>query len=129
MINTLIVDDESLARRGLELRLAGEQDIHICGQCGNGREAIAAVREKQPDLVFLDIQMPGLDGFETLKAFAGPQMPLVVFVTAYADYAVKAFEANALDYLLKPIDDLRLARALRRVPSLVTSPVTRAWGL
>ncbi len=115
MINTLIVDDESLARRGLELRLAGEQDIHICGQCGNGREAIAAVREKQPDLVFLDIQMPGLDGFETLKAFAGPQMPLVVFVTAYADYAVKAFEANALDYLLKPIDDLRLARALRRV--------------
>ncbi len=115
MIRTLIVDDEELARRGLELRLAAESDIQICGQCGNGREALVAVREQQPDLVFLDIQMPGLDGFETLKAMAGRHMPLVVFVTAFADYAVKAFEANALDYLLKPIDDLRLARALRRV--------------
>ncbi len=115
MIRTLIVDDESLARRGLELRLQGERDIQICGQCGNGREALVAVRERRPDLVFLDIQMPGIDGFETLRQMAGPKMPLVVFVTAFAEYAVKAFEANALDYLLKPIDDLRLARALRRV--------------
>ncbi|MDJ0654590.1 MAG: LytTR family DNA-binding domain-containing protein [Xanthomonadales bacterium] len=115
MIRALIVDDEALARRGLEIRLASYPDIEICGESRNGREAIDATRTLRPDLVFLDIQMPGMDGFETLQELAGPEMPLVIFVTAYSDYAIKAFEANALDYLLKPIDDQRLNHAVERV--------------
>lgn len=114
-LRALIVDDEELARRGLELRLAKEPNIAICGQSRNGREAVKHVRELQPDIVFLDIQMPGMDGFETLRAFAGTHMPAVVFVTAFAEHAIRAFEANALDYLLKPIDDRRLRRAVQRV--------------
>ena len=115
MIKTLIVDDEPLARRGLELRLAGEPDIRIVGQCGNGNEALQAISEHAPDLVFLDVQMPGLDGFATLSAIPVEQMPMVVFVTAYDHYAIRAFEASAIDYLLKPIDDSRLAQSLHRV--------------
>jgi len=115
MINTLLVDDEPLARRGLELRLAAEPDVRIVGQCGNGEEALAAIGAQAPDLVFLDVQMPGLDGFATLRAIPASQMPMVVFVTAYDHYAIRAFEASAVDYLLKPIDDSRLAQALHRV--------------
>jgi two-component system LytT family response regulator len=114
-IRTLIVDDEPLARRGLELRLAGEPDVEIVRQCGNGAEAVKAVAELQPDLMFLDVQMPGLDGFAALRAIPASQLPLVVFVTAYDHYAIRAFEASAVDYLLKPIDDSRLAQALYRV--------------
>ena len=114
ILRALIVDDEKLARRGLEIRLHMVPDIEICAQSRNGREAIRAVREHKPDIVFLDIQMPGMDGFETLRELAGPDMPVVIFVTAFADYAIKAFEANALDYLLKPIDDRRLKKALQR---------------
>ncbi len=114
-LRALIVDDEELARRGLELRLQSDQDIEICGQSRNGREAVEHVRELKPDIVFLDIQMPGMDGFETLRAFAGADMPAVIFVTAFAEHAIRAFEANALDYLLKPIDDRRLKRAIERV--------------
>ena len=114
-IRTLIVDDEPLARRGLELRLASESDIAIVGQCNNGEDAVRAVGELQPDLMFLDVQMPGLDGFGALRAIPASQLPLVVFVTAYDHYAIKAFEASAVDYLLKPIDDSRLAQALFRV--------------
>ncbi len=113
-LNVLIVDDEQLARRGLEIRLQAEPDIRVCGQCSNGREAVAAVADSKPDLVFLDIQMPGMDGFETLRQLAGPHMPAVIFVTAFAEHAIRAFEANALDYLLKPIDDLRLRKAVAR---------------
>ncbi|MEM9529798.1 MAG: LytTR family DNA-binding domain-containing protein [Pseudomonadota bacterium] len=113
-LTALIVDDEELARRGLELRLQKEEDIVICGQSRNGREAVAAVKELKPDLVFLDIQMPGMDGFETLREFAGAHMPVVIFVTAFAEHAVRAFEANALDYLLKPIEDERLTRCVAR---------------
>ncbi|MEM9383441.1 MAG: LytTR family DNA-binding domain-containing protein [Pseudomonadota bacterium] len=113
-LRTIIVDDEELARRGLEIRLRKEEDVDICARCSTGREAIAAVREHEPDLVFLDIQMPVLDGFATLREFAGPQMPIVIFVTAFAEHAIRAFEANALDYLLKPIDDRRLQAALQR---------------
>jgi len=114
MLTALIVDDEELARRGLEIRLARFADVEICGQCRNGREAIEAVREQQPDLMFLDVQMPGMDGFEVLRRLSGSSMPEIVFVTAYDEFALKAFDANALDYLLKPINDDRLEEAIAR---------------
>jgi len=114
-IRTLIADDEPLARRGLELRLAGESDIRIVGQVGDGEATIRAVSEHAPDLLFLDVQMPGLDGFATLRGIPAQQMPLIVFVTAYDHYAISAFEANAVDYLLKPVDESRLHQALFRV--------------
>jgi two-component system LytT family response regulator len=114
MIRALIVDDEELARRGLELRLTKFTDVEICGQSCNGREALVDVREHAPDLMFLDIQMPGMDGFEVLRRLAGRNMPVVIFVTAYDEFALKAFDANALDYLLKPINDERLAEAITR---------------
>ncbi len=113
-LRVLIVDDEELARRGLEIRLGADPDVEICGQSRNGREAVAAVRELRPDVVFLDVQMPGMDGFETLRELAGRHLPVVIFVTAFAEHAIQAFEANALDYLLKPIDDERLQQALKR---------------
>ena len=96
-IPTLIVDDEPLARRGLALRLARHQDIDIVAEAGNGREAFLAISEHQPQLMFLDVQMPGVDGFELLRAVPAAQLPLTIFVTAYDQYALKAFEANALD--------------------------------
>ncbi|MCX7055486.1 MAG: response regulator, partial [Proteobacteria bacterium] len=114
-IRTLIVDDEPLARRGLELRLQDVADITIVRQCANGREAIAAIAEEAPDLMFLDIQMPGLSGLEVVAQVPQESMPMVVFVTAFDRYAINAFEAHALDYLLKPVDDARLAAALDRV--------------
>ena len=114
-IRTIIVDDEPLARRGLELRLKDASDIEIVRQCANGREALAAIAELQPDLMFLDIQMPGLSGFDVLAQVPQEGMPMVVFVTAFDRFAIDAFEAHALDYLLKPVDDSRLARALERV--------------
>lgn len=114
-LRTLIVDDEPLARRGLELRLAHYPDIEIVRQCGNGLEALAAIDALEPDLMFLDVQMPELDGFATLKRVPASRMPLTVFVTAYDHYAIHAFEASAIDYVLKPIDDSRLEQALFRV--------------
>jgi two-component system, LytTR family, response regulator len=116
-LRTLIVDDEPLARRGLEIRLRAHADVEIVGCHGDGASAIAALREQQPDLVFLDVQMPGMDGFETLRAIPAADMPLVVFVTAFDHYAIRAFEASAADYLLKPVDEGRLAQALARVRS------------
>ena len=114
MIKALIVDDEELARRGLEIRLQRFDDVEICAQSRNGREALQHVREHGPDLMFLDVQMPGMDGFDVLRGLAGSEMPIVVFVTAYDEFALKAFDANALDYLLKPINDDRLAEAIVR---------------
>ena len=114
MLRALIVDDEELARRGLEIRLADIDGVEICGQARNGREALAAVRELTPDLLFLDVQMPGMDGFDVLRSLSGRRMPSIVFVTAYDEFALKAFEANALDYLLKPINDDRLREAVER---------------
>ena len=109
-LRTLLVDDEALSRRGLELRLRVANDIEIVGQCSNGREALAAIREQRPDLVFLDIQMPGLSGFDVLAELQPHELPMIVFVTAYDRFAVQAFEARAIDYVLKPVDDARLAR-------------------
>ncbi|MFQ5610231.1 MAG: LytR/AlgR family response regulator transcription factor, partial [Woeseiaceae bacterium] len=114
MLKALIVDDEELARRGLEIRLQEYEDIRVCGLSRNGREALEHIRDLTPDLMFLDIQMPGMDGFEVLRRMSGPEMPAVIFVTAYDEFALKAFEANALDYLLKPINDDRLAEAIDR---------------
>jgi len=106
MIRTLIVDDEPLARQTLRLLLAQEPDVEIAGECADGPAAIGAVRRLSPDLVFLDIRMPGASGFDVLSA-AGTHGLAVVFVTAYEEYAVQAFAAEALDYLLKPFDDTR----------------------
>lgn len=114
-LKTIIVDDESLARRGLKHRLKDVNDVDIVAEAANGREALKLIRERSPDLVFLDIQMPGMDGFDVLRALEPGELPAIVFVTAFDDYAIKAFEAHALDYLLKPIEDSRLAEALDRV--------------
>ena len=114
-IRAIIVDDEPLARRGLELRLREAADVEIVRQCANGREALAAIGELQPDLMFLDIQMPGLSGLDVVKQVPQESLPMIVFVTAFDRFAIDAFEAHALDYLLKPVDEARLARALDRV--------------
>jgi two-component system LytT family response regulator len=114
-IRTIIVDDEPLARRGLELRLKDVGDVEIIAQCANGREALAAIADLAPDLMFLDIQMPGLSGLDVVKQVPQESMPMVVFVTAFDRFAIDAFESHALDYLLKPVDDERLAHALERV--------------
>jgi two-component system, LytTR family, response regulator len=114
-IRALVVDDESLARRGLTLRLAAFPDVEIIGQCSNGREALAAIAELHPDLIFLDIQMPGLNGFDVVRALQTEQMPLIVFVTAFNEYALDAFDVHAVDYVLKPVDEERLSKTIDRV--------------
>jgi len=115
MIRTLIVDDEPLAREGLRLLLAGESDVEIAGEAGDADEAVRRIAELEPDLLLLDVQMPGADGFELLRRIAGETLPAVVFVSAHDEFALKAFEVHALDYLLKPPSRERLAEALRRV--------------
>jgi two-component system LytT family response regulator len=117
-LRTLLVDDEALSRRGLELRLRMAADVEIVGHCTNGREALDAIREHRPDLVFLDIQMPGLSGFDVLAELQPHELPMIVFVTAYDRFAVQAFEARAIDYVLKPVDDARLAATLNHVREL-----------
>jgi DNA-binding LytR/AlgR family response regulator len=112
-IRALLVDDEDLARIALRRALEPERDIEIVGEAANGIEAIERIAELRPDLVLLDIEMPGFDGFEVVQQLTNP--PVIVFVTAYDEYAVRAFEANAIDYLLKPVQPERLARALARV--------------
>jgi two-component system, LytTR family, response regulator len=113
MIRVLLVDDEDLARAALRRELEASSDIEVVGEATNGVEAIEKIAELQPDLILLDIEMPGFDGFEVVQQLANP--PIVVFVTAYDEYAVRAFEANAIDYLLKPVQPERLERALARV--------------
>ena len=115
MIRALIVDDEPLARRGIRQLLATCDDITVVGECRNGRDALSAFDSLAPDLVFLDIQMPELDGFEVVRTRGPSRMPYVVFVTAYDEFAVKAFETHALDYLVKPVNEARFAAALDRV--------------
>jgi two-component system LytT family response regulator len=114
-IRTIIVDDEPLAIQGLELRLRGFDDVEIIERCANGREAIRAIRTLKPDLVFLDIQMPGFDGFSVVAGLADIEPPLFVFVTAFGQHALKAFEAQAVDYLMKPVDVDRLGTTIERV--------------
>lgn len=114
-IRTILVDDEALAIQGLELRLASHPDVEIIDRCRNGREAIRSIKTHKPDLVFLDVQMPGFDGFGVIEGLMDIEPPLIVFVTAFDEFALKAFEAQALDYLLKPVDEARLAATLQRV--------------
>ena len=122
-LSTIIVDDESLARKGLEVRLKQHQHIDIITHCHNGREAIAAVRAYQPDLMFLDIKMPELDGFQVVESIIkqGLKLPMVIFVTAFDQFALQAFEVHAYDYLLKPIDDERLSQAIDKVKTKISS--------
>ena len=114
-IRTIIVDDEKLAIQGLQLRLEAFPDVEVIGTCANGREAIRAIKTEKPDLVFLDIQMPSFDGFSVVKGVMEIEPPLFVFVTAYQEHAVRAFEANAVNYLMKPVDETKLDDTLARV--------------
>jgi two-component system, LytTR family, response regulator len=114
-IRTILVDDEKLAIEGLRLRLEPFDDVEIIDTCQNGREAIRKIKTHKPDLVFLDIQMPGFDGFSVVQGMMDIEPPLFVFVTAYSDHAIRAFEAQAADYLMKPVEPQRLADALDRV--------------
>lgn len=116
-IRALIVDDEPLARRRIHRMLAHHADVEIVGDLANGRDAIIAIRDQEPDLVFLDVLMPEMDGFAVLQALDAEAMPLVIFVTAYDQYALRAFEVYALDYLLKPFDRQRFDKALQRAKS------------
>ena len=115
VVRTLIVDDEPLAREGLTMLLEQEADIQILQQCANGSEAIKAIAKHKPDLVFLDIQMPRVSGLDVIQAVGFENMPLVIFVTAFDEYAVEAFNIHALDYLLKPVRRSRLVESLDRV--------------
>jgi two-component system LytT family response regulator len=114
MIRTLVVDDEPLARRGIRARLASMADVSIVGECGDGRQAVDAIRRLEPALVFLDVRMPDMSGFEVIERVGVGRMPVVIFVTAYDVHAIQAFEVEALDYVLKPIDSERLAQAVAR---------------
>ena len=113
-LKTLIVDDEPLALKLLRAKLNKIADIEIVGECKNGREAIAATLDLAPDLIFLDIQMPGLNGFDVVKGLQSDILPLIIFTTAYEQYALDAFDVHAVDYILKPIDDERILRAVQR---------------
>jgi two-component system, LytTR family, response regulator len=113
-IRTLIIDDESLARDRVKRFLRDEPDIQVIGECSDGKEAIAAIKSEKPDLVFLDIQMPEKNGFEVIKSLSPEQAPTVIFVTAYDQYALQAFDVHALDYLLKPFTRERMHRAIAR---------------
>ncbi len=115
----MIVDDEPPARRNLRALLKRDPEIELVRECGNGRDAVAAIRSLAPDLVFLDVQMPELDGFEVLDRLAGQPLPVIIFVTAYDQYALRAFEVSALDYLLKPFSDERFGKAIEQAKRLL----------
>lgn len=119
MIRTLVVDDEALARLGLRCRLAAESDFDLVGEASDGPGAVESIRSLQPDVVFLDVQLPECDGFRVLELAGSEHLPVVVFVTAYDQYALKAFDTHALDYLLKPVSDQRFTAALNRVRDLL----------
>ena len=120
-IRALVVDDEELARERVRDMLHGDPEIELIGECANGREAIEALKKKSPDLVFLDVQMPGKNGLDILNSLAPERMPAVIFVTAYDQYAVRAFEVHAVDYLLKPFDQARFQKALERAKTHILS--------
>jgi two-component system LytT family response regulator len=127
-IRTIIVDDEDLARRGIRALLARAADVEVIAECGNAREAIEAMRADPPDLVFLDVQMPGKSGFDVIEAIGAPHCPYIVFVTAHDDFAIRAFDVHALDYLLKPLNEHRFAAALERVRKAMAGAEERSIG-
>jgi two-component system, LytTR family, response regulator len=120
-MRALIVDDEPLAREGILIRLRKFYDIEVVAECEDGSSAIEKILELSPDLIFLDVQMPDMDGFDVLRALPQAGMPEVIFLTAYEHHAVRAFEVNALDYLLKPVDDERFAAAVERARNAAQS--------
>lgn len=122
IVRALIVDDEPLARRGVLLRLRKFKDVQIVGECKDGASAVEKILELSPDVVFLDVQMPGMDGFEVLRALPRGSLPGVIFLTAHEQHALRAFEVHALDYLLKPVDDARFAAAIERARKLLDLP-------
>lgn len=121
-IRTVIVDDESIARRGIRQRLIGESDVEIVAECGDGAAAIAAIPELRPDLVLLDLQMPEIGGFDVIESIGLARMPAVIFITAFDQFAVRAFDVHAIDYVLKPIDGERFALALQRARQHLLRP-------
>jgi two-component system LytT family response regulator len=114
-LKAIVVDDEALARRGLKIRLDQIGGVDVVAECKNGREAVQSIAAHQPDVVFLDIQMPGMDGFDVVRELQSDSMPLIVFVTAFDQYAVNAFDVHAVDYVLKPVEDSRLRAAVDQV--------------
>ena len=125
-LRTLIVDDEPLARDGLRMHLAGEPDVEVVGEAGDGARAVEAIRALQPDLVFLDVQMPEMDGLQVVEQVGPARMPAVVFATAYHQHAVRAFELHAVDYLLKPVTEERLRGAVSRARLRLAAPSEEA---
>ncbi len=120
-IKLIIIDDEPVARNIIKKFLAGENDFEIIGECGNGEDAVSMIIELKPDLIFLDIQMPEMDGFEVINAVGTKNIPYIIFVTAYDQYAIKAFEINAVDYLLKPFDKERFLNSINRAKDIINS--------
>lgn len=127
-LTACIVDDEDLARRGIRKRLAEMDRVTVVAECSSGREAVDTISSVQPDLVFLDVQMPGLDGFDVVEAIGADAMPVVIFVTAYDRHALRAFQVHALDYLLKPIDPDRFEEAVARARAHVEQQATSTLG-
>jgi two-component system LytT family response regulator len=127
-IRALIVDDESFARKGLRTLLRDDEDITIVGEAPNGRRAVTAIRELRPSLVFLDVQMPELDGFGVIDEVGVDAMPATIFVTAYDQYALAAFEVHAVGYLLKPFDRERFARTLQHAKRRLAQPAEQGLG-
>jgi two-component system LytT family response regulator len=121
LIRTILVDDEALARTGIRRHLRSHGDVEVIAECATGVQAVAAIREDRPDLVFLDIQMPDLGGFGVIEEIGAERMPAVIFVTAFDEFALQAFESRAVDYLLKPIRQERVDQALARVRDLLRS--------
>jgi two-component system LytT family response regulator len=119
LIRVLVVDDEPLARSGVCALLEQDEELEVIGEAASGREAVAAIRDLSPDLVMLDVQMPGFTGFDVIREIGPENMPPVVFITAYDQFAVRAFEVNAVDYLLKPFDDERFSLTLARAKKVV----------
>ena len=119
-IAALVVDDEPIARHAVLRLLRADPDIEVLGECGDGASAVRAIREQSPDLVLLDIQMPAMTGIQVVEAIGAQRMPATVFVTAYEQYAVRAFEANAVDYLVKPFSRERFANTLQRAKARLT---------
>jgi len=118
MLKAIVVDDEQLALEGMKMRLAEIEQVEVVALCSSGREALEAIVEHEPDLMFLDIQMPGISGFEVISEIQGELMPLIIFVTAFDAYAIEAFKVHAVDYLLKPVEEDRLKEAISRAESM-----------